>query len=176
MRVIGTRVGIETYRQDGPDLAESNPQLFRVVSHADNCRNLDDASRCLGEPPLATLWRVALPLLRRTLVAAAILVFVDVMKEIPLTLSLRPFNFDTLATRAYQLAVDEQVAESANAALQVAASASQQASGVTQIQQAMRDINMVTTQNLSSTRQIESASQDLNLLSTRLREMVGAGG
>jgi len=85
------------------------------------CRNLDDASRCLGEPPLATLWRVALPLLRRTLVAAAILVFVDVMKEIPLTLSLRPFNFDTLATRAYQLAVDEQVAESANAALVIIA-------------------------------------------------------
>ncbi len=85
------------------------------------CRNLDAASRCLGEPPLATLWRVALPLLRRTLLAAAILVFVDVMKEIPLTLSLRPFNFDTLATRAYQLAVDEQVAESASAALVIIA-------------------------------------------------------
>lgn len=85
------------------------------------CRNLDAASRCLGEPPLMTLWRVALPLLRRTLLAAAILVFVDVMKEIPLTLSLRPFNFDTLATRAYQLAVDEQVAESANAALVIIA-------------------------------------------------------
>ena len=68
-----------------------------------------------------TLWRVALPLLRRTLLAAAILVFVDVMKEIPLTLSLRPFNFDTLATRAYQLAVDEQVAESSNAALVIIA-------------------------------------------------------
>lgn len=85
------------------------------------CRNLDAAARCLGEPPLMTLWRVALPLLRRTLLAAAILVFVDVMKEIPLTLSLRPFNFDTLATRAYQLAVDEQVAESANAALVIIA-------------------------------------------------------
>jgi methyl-accepting chemotaxis protein len=67
------------------------------------------------------------------------------------------------------------VGESAQAALQVAASASQQAIGVTQIQQAMRDINQVTTQSLASTRQIESASQDLNQLSTRLRELVGAG-
>lgn len=85
------------------------------------CRNLDEASRSLGEPPLGTLVRVVLPLLQRTLLAAAILVFVDVMKEIPLTLSLRPFNFDTLATRSYQMAMDEQVAESASAALVVIA-------------------------------------------------------
>jgi methyl-accepting chemotaxis protein len=65
------------------------------------------------------------------------------------------------------------VGEAAQAALQVAASASQQAVGVTQIQQAMRDINQVTAQSLASTRQIESASQDLNQLSTRLRDMVG---
>jgi len=85
------------------------------------CRNLDEASRSLGVPPFATLRRVALPLLRRTLLGAVILVFVDVLKEIPLTLVLRPFNFDTLATKAYQLALDEQVAESANAALVVIA-------------------------------------------------------
>ena len=71
--------------------------------------------------------------------------------------------------------LSQRVGESAQAALQVAASASQQAVGVTQIQQAMRDINQVTTQSLASTRQIESASQDLNLLSTRLRELVGSG-
>ncbi|MDB4987569.1 MAG: type pilus biosis protein PilJ [Myxococcaceae bacterium] len=65
------------------------------------------------------------------------------------------------------------VTDSAQAALQVAASASQQAVGVTQIQQAMRDINQVTTQSLASTRQIESASHDLNQLSTRLRDMIG---
>lgn len=85
------------------------------------CRNLDEASRSLGIPPFATLRRVALPLLRSTLMGALILVFVDVLKEIPLTLVLRPFNFDTLATKAYQLAVDEQVAESASAALVVIA-------------------------------------------------------
>jgi methyl-accepting chemotaxis protein len=71
--------------------------------------------------------------------------------------------------------LSQRVSESAQAALQVAASASQQAVGVTQIQQAMRDINQVTSQSLASTRQIESASQDLNLLSTRLRDLVGTG-
>jgi iron(III) transport system permease protein len=58
-------------------------------------------------------------LLRGTLVAAGTLVVIDVLKELPLTLILRPFNFDTLATRAFQLASDEQVAESAPAALLV---------------------------------------------------------
>ena len=81
------------------------------------CRGLDEASRCLGVPPLATLRRVGLPLLRGALAGALILVFVDVLKELPLTLVLRPFDFDTLATRAYQLASDERVAESASAAL-----------------------------------------------------------
>ena len=64
------------------------------------------------------------------------------------------------------------IAESAQAAMQVAASASQQALGVSQIQQAMRDINQVTTQSLASTKQIERASHDLNLLSTRLRDLL----
>jgi iron(III) transport system permease protein len=81
------------------------------------CGHVDEAARCLGAAPGRTLRRVALPLLRGTLVAAGILVFVDVLKELPLTLILRPFNFDTLATRAYQLATDELVAVSANYAL-----------------------------------------------------------
>jgi methyl-accepting chemotaxis protein len=66
------------------------------------------------------------------------------------------------------------VSDSAQAAVQVAASASQQALGVSQIQQAMRDINQVTTQSLASTRQIERASRDLSILSTRLRDMLGS--
>jgi len=81
------------------------------------CGNLDDTSRSLGVPPLKTLWKVDLPLLRGTLMSAALLVFVDVLKELPLTLILRPFNFDTLATRAFQLATDEQLARSAVPAL-----------------------------------------------------------
>jgi iron(III) transport system permease protein len=77
------------------------------------------ASRSLGAPPLRTLLRVELPLLRRAILAAGLLVFIDVLKELPLTLILRPFNFNTLATRAFQLASDEQVAQSAPAALLV---------------------------------------------------------
>src|SRR5688572_29267821 len=70
--------------------------------------------------------------------------------------------------------ISARAADSAQAALQVAASASQQSLGVSQIQQAMRDINQVTTQSLASTKQIERASQDLNLLSTRLRDLLSA--
>jgi iron(III) transport system permease protein len=81
--------------------------------------NLGAASRTLGAPPLRTLFRIELPLLRRALLAAGVLVFVDVLKELPLTLILRPFNFDTLATRAFELASIEQVAHSAPAALLV---------------------------------------------------------
>jgi iron(III) transport system permease protein len=81
------------------------------------CGRVDDAARSLGASPSRALCRVSLPLLRGTLLGAVILVFVDVLKELPLTLILRPFNFDTLATRAYQLATDELIAVSANYAL-----------------------------------------------------------
>jgi iron(III) transport system permease protein len=57
--------------------------------------------------------RVHAPLLQRTTMAAALLVFVDVMKELPATLVLRPFNSDTLAVVAYQLARDERLGEAA---------------------------------------------------------------
>jgi iron(III) transport system permease protein len=85
------------------------------------CAHLDESSRSLGASPLRTLREVDLPLLRGTLLSAGLLVFVDVLKELPLTLILRPFDFDTLATRAFQLAMDEQVAQSALPALLVIA-------------------------------------------------------
>jgi iron(III) transport system permease protein len=85
--------------------------------------NLGAASRTLGASPLRTLGLIELPLLRRALLAAGTLVFIDVMKELPLTLILRPFNFDTLATRAFELASIEQVSQSAPAALLVIATA-----------------------------------------------------
>lgn len=86
-------------------------------------RSIAEASRTLGAAPLRTLWKVELPLLRGPLLAAVTLVVVDVLKELPLTLVLRPFNFDTLATRAFQLASDEQVAQAAPSALLVVLSA-----------------------------------------------------
>lgn len=80
-------------------------------------RSLDEASRSLGKSYFSTLFSVNLPLLKGVLLSAAILVFVDVLKELPLTLILRPFNFDTLAIKAFQYASDERIAESSSAAL-----------------------------------------------------------
>jgi iron(III) transport system permease protein len=71
--------------------------------------NVEDAARTLGCRPLALLGRIHLPLLRASLFGAALLVFVDVMKELPATLILRPFNFDTLAVETFQLATSERL-------------------------------------------------------------------
>ncbi len=79
--------------------------------------SLDDSARMLGSGDLGLLRRVHWPLLRRSVMAATLLVFVDVMKELPATLVLRPFNSDTLAVVAYQLARDERLGEAALPAL-----------------------------------------------------------
>jgi iron(III) transport system permease protein len=75
--------------------------------------SLDDSARMLGTGGAALLARVHWPLLKRSAAAAGLLVFVDVMKELPATLVLRPFNSDTLAVVAYQLARDERLGEAA---------------------------------------------------------------
>jgi iron(III) transport system permease protein len=82
-------------------------------------RSLDDAARNLGLGPGATLARVHVPLLAPSLVAATLLVFVDVMKELPATLALRPFDFDTLAVQTFNLAKDERLAEASLPALAI---------------------------------------------------------
>ena len=79
--------------------------------------SLDDSARMLGTTGVGLLARVHWPLLRRSVAAAVLLVFVDVMKELPATLVLRPFNSDTLAVVAYQLARDERLGEAALPAL-----------------------------------------------------------
>ncbi len=84
-------------------------------------RSMDDAGRVLGRRPIEILAAIHLPLLRPSLLAAALLVFVDVIKELPATLILRPFNFDTLAIFAYDLARDERLAEVAAPALAILA-------------------------------------------------------
>ena len=81
--------------------------------------NMDLASRSLGLTAGQTLRRVHLPLVRGSVLTAALLVFIDVMKELPATLVMRPFNFDTLATTAYTLASDERLAEAATPALAI---------------------------------------------------------
>ena len=82
---------------------------------------MDASARSLGAGPREVLWRVHLPLLAPSLFAAALLVFVDVMKELPATLVLRPFNFDTLAVIAYQFAADERLGEAAIPSLTIVA-------------------------------------------------------
>jgi iron(III) transport system permease protein len=79
--------------------------------------SLDDSARMLGTTGPGLAWRVHAPLLKRATLAAALLVFVDVMKELPATLVLRPFNSDTLAVVTYQLARDERLGEAALPAL-----------------------------------------------------------
>ncbi|MBP0048954.1 iron ABC transporter permease [Marinobacterium sp. AK62] len=79
--------------------------------------SMDMASRSLGLNPLQTLRRVHLPLIRGGLLTAVLVVFVDAMKELPATLILRPFNYDTLATYVYQYASDEMLETSSLAAM-----------------------------------------------------------
>jgi iron(III) transport system permease protein len=79
--------------------------------------SFDDSARTLGSGNAKLLRQVHWPLLQRSVLAAALLVFVDVMKELPATLVLRPFNSDTLAVITYQLAKDERLGEAALPAL-----------------------------------------------------------
>jgi iron(III) transport system permease protein len=75
--------------------------------------SVDETARMLGAGRGRVFWRLHLPLLRKPALAAMLLVFVDVMKELPATLVLRPFGSDTLAVVAYNLARDERLAEAA---------------------------------------------------------------
>jgi iron(III) transport system permease protein len=84
-------------------------------------RSIDDTARLLGATPQRVFVQLHLPLLRRSALAAALLVFVDVMKELPATLVLRPFGSDTLAVVAYNLARDERLGEAALPSLAIVA-------------------------------------------------------
>ena len=82
-----------------------------------NCAQLNNASRSLGATASRSLLDVNMPLLRSSLVAAGLFVFVDTMKELPLTLILRPANFETLSTKTYDLVYQSQIPESSVPAL-----------------------------------------------------------
>jgi iron(III) transport system permease protein len=84
-------------------------------------RSIDETARLLGATPQRVFVQLHLPLLRRSALAAALLVFVDVMKELPATLVLRPFGSDTLAVVAYNLARDERLGEAALPSLAIVA-------------------------------------------------------
>jgi iron(III) transport system permease protein len=90
-------------------------QLQRVT------QSIDEAARGMGESGLGLLRRVHLPILRRGLLTAAVLVFVDVMKELPVTLMIRPFGWDTLATRVFQMTAEGEWERAALPALAIVA-------------------------------------------------------
>jgi len=81
--------------------------------------NMDGAARTLGAGPMSTLKRVHLPMMQGSIMTAALLVFVDCMKELPMTVILRPFDFETLATFVHQYASDELLPEASLAALTI---------------------------------------------------------
>jgi len=83
--------------------------------------SMDDAARSLGRGPGGTLVRIHAPLMWGSMLTAGLMVFVDVMKELPATLIMRPFNFDTLAVQAYNLASDERLTEASTASLAIVA-------------------------------------------------------
>ncbi|WP_230971676.1 ABC transporter permease [Nitrogeniibacter aestuarii] len=84
-------------------------------------RSMDEAARNLGAGLWATLRGIHAPMLRGSLLTAGLMLFVDVMKELPATLVMRPFNLDTLATQTFNLAADERLAEASTAALMIVA-------------------------------------------------------
>jgi iron(III) transport system permease protein len=82
-------------------------------------KSIDEAALMLGNNLWQTLCSIHLPLIRSGLLTATLLVFVEVMKELPATLIMRPFNFNTLSVRTYELASDERLADASSAALAI---------------------------------------------------------
>ena len=129
--------GVQTFTGSSPGLLLTGSiaalvyaylaRFFAVALHAVEAGltkitpSMDSAARSLGVGPGATLARVHAPLLWRSALSAALLVLVDVMKELPATFVMRPFNFDTLAVQAYNLASDERLSEAATPALTIVA-------------------------------------------------------
>jgi len=81
--------------------------------------SLDHAGRSMGHGPWAILRQIHVPLMRSSILTAVLIVFVDVLKELPATLILRPFNFNTMAVRVYELASDERLVDAAPASIMI---------------------------------------------------------
>jgi iron(III) transport system permease protein len=82
-------------------------------------KHIDESARVLGRTSRQVLWHVHVPVLKGSLATGLLLVIVDVIKELPATLVLRPFDFDTLAVVSYQFASDERLTEAAVPALMI---------------------------------------------------------
>ncbi len=94
--------------------------LQTIESGLGNIRpSMDEAANSMGYTKLEALRYIHLPIMKGSLLTAIVIVFVDVLKELPATLVLRPFNFNTLAVRAYELASDERLADASTAAIAI---------------------------------------------------------
>ncbi len=116
--LTGTLLGLlfaYTVRFLAVALAPVESAFERITPH------MDDAARVLGARKTRVFTSVHAPLLTGGILTGALIVFVDVMKELPATLILRPFNFETLATQAFRLASDERLAEAATPSLVIVA-------------------------------------------------------
>ncbi|MFK7792264.1 MAG: ABC transporter permease [Devosiaceae bacterium] len=116
--LTGTIIGLlfaYTVRFLAVALAPVESAFERITPH------MDDAARVLGARKTRVFAAIHAPLLRGGILTGALIVFVDVMKELPATLILRPFNFETLATQAFRLASDERLAEAATPSLVIVA-------------------------------------------------------
>ena len=82
-----------------------------------NCDSLNNASKSLGSSTYTSLRLVNIPLIKNTLITAGLLVFIDIIKELPLTLILRPFNFETLSTATFDFSSQAQIIEASLPAL-----------------------------------------------------------
>ena len=80
---------------------------------------MDEVAKTIGMSPISIIKRIHMPMMRGSLLTALLLVFIDVLKELPVTLILRPFNFNTLAVRTYELANEERLADAAVPALAI---------------------------------------------------------
>eukprot|EP00752_Nemacystus_decipiens_P018980 g17036.t1 len=116
--LTGTIIGLifaYTVRFLAVALAPVESAFERMTPH------IDDAARVLGARKIRVFTSIHAPLLKGSILTGALIVFVDVMKELPATLILRPFNFETLATQAFRLASDERLAEAATPSLVIVA-------------------------------------------------------
>ena len=83
-----------------------SPIKSSLEKHPDS---YDDTAKSLGLGPFKLLRKIHLPINKLALITAFIVTFIDLMKELPITLILRPFNFDTLATQTYEFAIEEMI-------------------------------------------------------------------
>ena len=93
-----------------------SPIKSSIEKHPDS---YDDTAKNLGLGPLKLLQKIHLPINKFALITAFIVTFIDLMKELPITLILRPFNFDTLATQTYEFAVEEMIPLSSTYSLMI---------------------------------------------------------